>query len=166
MVAARGSEHCPSIARALGADNDWLCGALSRSIEVSAEPGHMPDPKALTAFARGLRRHLHVGHEILLPALEGRTNDPLQAAAIAAMREEHHRIQCALERVLHLVQEGDFELLRDELVVLQSVLEEHARLEEGLIYPACDRLLDPAIRVAAVRALDRKVTGTTLPPPP
>ncbi|MBI2340814.1 MAG: hemerythrin domain-containing protein [Deltaproteobacteria bacterium] len=97
---------------------------------------------AFVDFKTGLQRHIVWEEEILFPVFEEKTGIK-DAGPTAVMRLEHREIGAALEAVHQKVKERDPESDREEEKLI-SLLSEHNRKEEVILYPAIDRFLSPA----------------------
>ncbi|MBI4411201.1 MAG: hemerythrin domain-containing protein [Deltaproteobacteria bacterium] len=102
-------------------------------------------PKAKQAFVDfkvGLQRHIVWEEEILFPVFEQKTG-VRDAGPTAVMRLEHREIGAVLEAVHQKVKEKNPESDAEEIRLI-SILSEHNRKEEVILYPAIDRFLNPA----------------------
>lgn len=102
-------------------------------------------PKARQAFVdfkTGLQRHIVWEEEILFPVFEAKTGVRDQGPT-SVMRLEHREIGAALEAVHRKVKDKNPESDGEETGLI-SLLSDHNRKEEVILYPAIDRLLNPA----------------------
>jgi iron-sulfur cluster repair protein YtfE (RIC family) len=142
-----------SIRHAFAEDHDRLDGLLAeyRSLK-------RVDPAAakerFKEFKFGLQRHIVWEEQILFPLFERKTGLS-QTGPTAVMRAEHRQIGERLEAVHQKVRSQDPDSDRETESLLE-VLARHNQKEEGVLYPALDRLLS-AEEVAAAFAAMAKV---------
>lgn len=105
-------------------------------------------------FCSGLLRHIAWEEEVLFLRFEERTG-MRHAGPTVVMRMEHKQIKDFLDRIgTGLAADG---VRTDEWEAgLETVLKEHNRKEEGILYPAMDRILGEA---EAKEALEKLRTG-------
>ncbi len=98
--------------------------------------------QVFAAFAHGLRRHIDVEEQLLLPEFEQRSGMSGDYGPSTVMRAEHRAIVSLLAEIAKQIgdPEAPVELSRAEL---RDILHDHDLKEELVIYPALDRLLDP-----------------------
>ena len=99
-------------------------------------------PKAKECFKQfkaGLQRHIIWEEELLFPAFEQKSGHA-DSGPTHVMRMEHRRIGDLLEAIHDKVKVGDLNSDVDEELLL-TALSLHNQKEEGILYPAIDRLL-------------------------
>lgn len=109
-------------------------------------------------FAHGLRRHIRIEEEVVLPELERRLQLDPATDPTATVRADHRAIEALLSEVAS--HPGGASLRSDgPATELQAFLRRHEHREEGLIERALERLLDEGESDALVAAMQ------SLPPP-
>lgn len=165
MIATSTAPPAPSVERALRNNHEWIFSQLGEAIE-AAEVGDRVTTRMIFAiFARRLRRHLEVEEELLAKLALGPNRT--MAAHIEEVVEEHLQLARILEEISDEL-EGDENsppsravdgCAYPALVALRAQLEAHERKEGVTLYRMCDELLSPAVRVSAIRELDRRIYG-------
>ncbi len=112
-------------------------------LELAIERGRSSAVRQFQALAKRIRHHIAVEEGFVFGLFEARTG-LLQDGPTVMMRSEHRKILDRIERLGDLVQKGAPETSLAELRTLRALVEDHVSREEGVIYPACDRLLSPA----------------------
>ncbi len=127
-----------TITRFMGADHDRL-DSLFREFQgaVRRPPGRARE--LFSEFREGLLRHIGWEEELLFPRFEERMG-MRDAGPTAVMRMEHRQIQGFLEEIRARVEAGDARTDAAEEGLL-TVLKEHNRKEEAILYPWMDRTL-------------------------
>ncbi len=92
------------------------------------------------AFKFGLQRHILWEEEILFPVFEAKTG-MAESGPTAVMRQEHVLIKEALETLHQKVRQNDPDSDPEEKSLV-DLLSMHNEKEEGILYPAIDRLTD------------------------
>jgi iron-sulfur cluster repair protein YtfE (RIC family) len=131
------------------ADHDRLDGLFKRFQELK----RTDFPKAKDCFKEfktGLQRHIIWEEEILFPLFEQKTG--IARGPTEVMRMEHRQIRDHLEAIHKKVHEHDPESDQDERSLL-LVLFAHNQKEEGILYPAINRLADGADRAGVFKAM-------------
>jgi iron-sulfur cluster repair protein YtfE (RIC family) len=95
--------------------------------------------KAFSEFKTGLERHISWEEEILFPLFEERTGIE-GAGPSVVMRMEHRQIKEMLAAIFQKILRRNPKCDTEEADLL-SILSAHNMKEEGIIYPAIDRLL-------------------------
>lgn len=133
------------IGRFLASDHERLDALLTRSIA-----GEAVDLEPFGMFREGLLRHIGMEETILIPALQGLPDAPLELAN--KLRLDH----AALANLF--MPWPTLEIVR----AVQFILKRHNPLEEepGGFYDSCDRLL--AAQVAGLTELMRKAPEVPL----
>lgn len=155
MPAPRGA-IAGSTSSGFGADHEWLGVLLAGASRAWATGDADLAARLFTKLERRLRRHMRVEDEALYAAVARRA--PEDAARLLGLRAEHDDLGRRLDRIATLLDEGDART-GPELDELSARLSDHERREEEILFPACDRLLDPAVTTAAVGELDRRLWG-------
>lgn len=114
--------------------------------------------RAFKAFMTGLKRHIEWEEQLLFPAFEQATG-MRDVGPTAVMRLEHRQIHQALDEIHQKVRDQDIESGAAE-ARLVSVLGQHNFKEEQVLYPAIDRMVNPALRAEILR----KVRATAAEP--
>jgi iron-sulfur cluster repair protein YtfE (RIC family) len=141
------------IAQVFGKDHERLREIMSRAIAACDRGDDTEARRLVEAYDTGLRRHIQAEEDVLFPAFEGRTG-LRDAGPTAVMRREHREI----ERHLAAARDAfgakpELELGKRHLVAVQTLLADHDRREEQVLYPACDRLLTERETRASAQAL-------------
>lgn len=104
-------------------------------------------------FAEGLRAHIRVEEEWLLPVYERAPAVP--GGAVDLFRSEHRKILAFLDRFgqdLARLPSGTPRLKRDVIALFDAeaqfkhLVEHHDRREQNILYPALDRMTTPSER--------------------
>lgn len=100
-------------------------------------------------FAHGLRRHIDVEEQLLLPEFEARSGLRGENGPSVVMRAEHRAILAILVIIGGEIgdPEAPVELSR---AALRTILHDHELKEEQILHPALDRLFDAAQSDATV----------------
>jgi iron-sulfur cluster repair protein YtfE (RIC family) len=142
------------ISEALGSDHDRLARIELSAFVARADGDGDSAMKWYELFSSGLRRHIAVEEQILFPLFERRSRLPAATAPTEVMRGEHRQIERLLVEILRTI--GDPAKLPDQArAAFHEILEEHHRKEEGMLYPALDRLLTPVESDALVAEIQR-----------
>ena len=123
------------------ADHERLDG-LFKTFQTLKQKDFVQAKQAFVDFKFGLQRHIVWEEEILFPVFEKKTG-MRDSGPTAVMRLEHREIGAELEAVHQKVKERDAESDAKEEKLI-SLLSEHNRKEEVILYPAIDRFLNPA----------------------
>lgn len=91
-------------------------------------------------FMAGLQGHIIWEEELLFPIFEKRTG-MTDGGPTAVMRMEHGRIKGFLEEMNTRILEGVSEGLDELALGLLELLVSHNQKEEGILYPAIDRMI-------------------------
>ena len=113
---------------------------------------------AASSFAtlrRGLHRHISVEDEMVFPAFEERTG-MRDSGPTVTMRREHREIERRVEAIADAIEQDDAATVTAQAGELAALLDDHARREEGALYPTCDRLMDARERARVLRAAGPK----------
>lgn len=89
-------------------------------------------------FKHGLERHIEWEESILFPLFEEKTGMKDQGPT-AVMRHEHTQIKQYLQAIYEKLLKDDFNTDQEEESLLET-LQAHNQKEEGIIYPAIDRI--------------------------
>jgi len=115
---------------------------------------HTEFPKAkesFVAFKFGLQRHIVWEEDVLFPLFENKTGMS-SGGPTAVMRVEHRQIAEHLEAIHQKVQKADPNSDMDESRLL-TTLSIHNQKEEEILYPAIDRMVTEADRIATFEAI-------------
>lgn len=146
---------------ALDWDHERLEALQQRTFSLHARGRYEAALRLYARFAHGLRRHIRVEEDVVLPELERRLGlDPADGPT-AGIRAEHRQILRLLAAVAS--HPGAASLRPDgPAAELRAILARHERGEERLIDAALGELLDPATSDALVAAMqDLPPTGDT-----
>ncbi|MDP2653167.1 MAG: hemerythrin domain-containing protein [Candidatus Omnitrophota bacterium] len=116
---------------------------------------HLDYPMAKGFFKQfkfGLQRHILWEEEILFPCFENKTG-LVDSGPTWVMREEHRQIEAVLELLHQKVRRAD-PASDEEESLLSSILAEHNRKEEEVLYPALDRLTSPEEKQAIFAGME------------
>lgn len=108
--------------------------------------------QAFREFKFGLQRHIISEETILFPLFESKTGQG-DRGPTAVMRAEHREIGRRLEALHDKVRRQDVDSEREEEALLQA-LDAHNQKEEGVLYPAIDRLATAEEKADAFRKID------------
>jgi hemerythrin-like domain-containing protein len=154
VVRPRSASGEASVHEVLGDDHRRLDALLEGALALAST-----DPREARtlaeAFAAGLRRHIRIEEEVLFPAFEAHTG-MRGAGPTEVMRREHRVIEQGLTSLLaaaHALADAapaTEAALGRAAEALLSVLGEHNRKEEYVLYPSCDRMLPPDAHAALV----------------
>jgi iron-sulfur cluster repair protein YtfE (RIC family) len=142
-----------SIPQAFADDHERMRAILKRAATACRDSAQRDARVAFRAFAADLRRHIRVEDEVLFPVFEVHTG-LRDRGPTAVMRHEHRAIEARLDRIdAALANDTELELVERSLLELGSVLADHDRREEMVLYPACERIFSGRERIQAVQAL-------------
>jgi len=131
-------------------DHNRLDALLDETIDLF-EAARIDDArKCFGEFVCGLERHIEAEENIVFPIFDAVRpgSGPTQV-----MRFEHVHIRDALRDLAAAIERGDAEAFDDALETLVNVLGEHNAKEEGILYPAIDRMVDAEDRANLVRQM-------------
>ena len=123
------------------ADHERLDG-LFKTFQTLKRKDFAKAKQAFVDFKFGLQRHIVWEEEILFPVFEQKTG-VRDAGPTAVMRLEHREIGAGLEAVHQKVKGKNPESDKEETALI-SLLSDHNRKEEVILYPTIDRFLNPA----------------------
>ncbi len=123
-----------------GEDHDRLDGRF-KEFQQTKRSDFDKAREAFLDFKHGIQRHIIWEEEILFPVFEEKTG-MRDSGPTEVMRREHRMIEEALAAIAEGVDRGDVETDAAEQRLL-SVLEDHNRKEEQILYPAIDQITDP-----------------------
>jgi uncharacterized protein (DUF2249 family)/hemerythrin-like domain-containing protein len=106
--------------------------------------------KTFGEFACGLERHIEAEENIVFPIFDAARPG---AGPTQMMRFEHVHIRDALRELGAALDRSDATEFDSALETLVSVLGEHNAKEEGVLYPAIDRMVDEEGRANLVRQM-------------
>ena len=89
-------------------------------------------------FKHGLERHIEWEESILFPLFEEKTGMKDQGPT-AVMRHEHTQIKQYFQAIHENILKDDFNTYQEEDSLLET-LQAHNQKEEGILYPAIDRI--------------------------
>jgi len=141
------------LTEALTWDHEHLDGLEQRAFAALAAGDRAAAHQLYNAFHRGLNRHIRFEEEVLFPVFDARTGLPY-GGPTAFMRAEHREIRMLLENVLRLVDDGP-NAVAEPREALRTLLTEHDRKEESILYPGVDLLLTESesdVLVARIQA--------------
>jgi iron-sulfur cluster repair protein YtfE (RIC family) len=141
-----------SIQQGFAEDHDRLDGLLAeyRSLK-RADPAAAKE--RFKEFKFGLQRHIVWEEQILFPLFERKTGLS-KTGPTAVMRAEHRQIGERLEAIHQKVRKQDPDS-DAEIEALLVVLSSHNQKEEGVLYPALDRLLSAEEVATAFEAMKK-----------
>jgi iron-sulfur cluster repair protein YtfE (RIC family) len=145
---------------AFGADHDWLSSLAEASLHAWERGDAELSARLFSKLERRLRQHMRVEEDMLYAAVERRV--PSRALELDGLRDEHEDLHARLDRISSLLASAA-PRSGAELGGLRDALRDHERREEATLFPLCDRTMDPAVRSAAVRELDRRLWGPVRP---
>ena len=128
--------------------------ALEARVEGLAREGHVDTVVAATMLAEGLRRHLHIEEDLVIPAYREQGGAAVDVAASFVHREHElisHQVDLVLEHARKRIGGGPgadnwaVELIR-ALEFLRAIEEEHTKREERSLFPKLDLYLSATAR--------------------
>jgi hypothetical protein len=142
-----------SILQVFSDDHARLHALLDLAIGACRRDAPRDARRAFYGYEDNLRRHIRIEDERLLMTFGARSGR-LAASPTVAMRRAHREMERRLDDIGSAL-DGVPELPRIErqLLGLQALVAEHARREERLLFPTCDRLFNDHERRACVHAL-------------
>lgn len=145
-VFRREEREALSLAELLGADHERLDRELALAIAAANRGDREELGERFAEFATGVRRHIHVEDEILVPALQAR--GAAMKEVIATMQREHQEILGQVGLIESTLREGgSCDEIAIYLGLLTGTLAKHEGREEERVFPAWDAL--------------RQIAGTT-----
>ena len=137
--------------------------ALEARVAALAKEGHVDTVVAATMLAEGLRRHLHIEEDLLIPAYREYGGAAVDAAAAFVHREHQlisHQVDLVLEFAHKRIGGGApgiatnwaAELVR-ALEFLRAIEEEHTKREERSLFPKLDHYLPAEVRRALLHRI-------------
>jgi len=124
--------------------------ALEGRLEALAREGHVDTVVAATMLAEGMRRHVRIEEDLLIPAYREHGGAAVDAAASFVHREHElitHQVELVLDharkRIGGATDSADgwaVELVR-ALEFLRAIEEEHTKREERSLFPKLDQYL-------------------------
>jgi iron-sulfur cluster repair protein YtfE (RIC family) len=109
--------------------------------------------RAMATYVRESRRHSRVEDDVLFAGFEERTG-MRDTGPTVILRRDHQEIDRRLDQLSGaLVNASTAHEALFQVRALQALLHDHRKREETILFPVCDRLLDAAVRAAAVREL-------------
>jgi hypothetical protein len=140
------------VGEALDWDHARLEALQRRTFGAYAQGRHETALRLYARFAHGLRRHMRIEEEIVLPELERRLRLDPATGPTSGVRADHRTIEGLLAEVAS--HPGAASLRSDGPAgELQAFLWAHEHREEGLIEKALERLLDEGESDALVAAM-------------
>ena len=133
-----------------GEDHDRL-DALFESFQTLKRSDFARAKEAFNTFKAGLQRHIVWEEDFLFPFWEEKSG--LTEGPTMVMRAEHRQIGELLEAIHEKVAEQNPESDKEERALLE-LLQAHNRKEEQILYPAIDRVAEPAERAELLRKLE------------
>jgi iron-sulfur cluster repair protein YtfE (RIC family) len=141
-----------SITAALARDHVRIAFALEE-LEMMVEDGELERADFyFEDLERRLRRHIWKEEEILFPVFDERAR---LVGPTHVMRLEHRRIDALLTALHAALSHGQATAAHEALLALQSVVAEHHRKEERILYPKTDAVLDDGERAALLERLEK-----------
>jgi iron-sulfur cluster repair protein YtfE (RIC family) len=132
-----------TVGRFLGEDHDHL-DVLFRSARTAFAEGRVHEGAgSFFEFQAGLREHIRIEEEILLPKLEELRSEFARYGSTQAIQSEHREIQTLLGLIDDILSAGGDPLLASD--TLQALLESHNRKEETVLYGMIDELAGSAL---------------------
>lgn len=117
-----------------------ICGQRLESTADAVEQGNWDGASESCASLRTeLARHIRLEEDVLFPAFEqasGTTDGPT-----AVMQTEHARIATLLDKLAASIDQRKPDDFESAYMRFNTLMREHNRKEEQILYPACDRLL-------------------------
>ncbi|PKO84934.1 MAG: hypothetical protein CVU17_01805 [Betaproteobacteria bacterium HGW-Betaproteobacteria-11] len=138
-----------SIKALLSADHQQCDERFAQAEAAVASHDWATAASGLRALTRGLEAHFLAEEEILFPAFEQASG--MSTGPTAVMRLEHGQIRELLEALDQALAAKEDEAFAGAVETLLILLQQHNQKEENILYPMCDRLLDPDSLAGALR---------------
>ena len=131
-------------------DHDRLDALLDETIDLFEASSFHEARDRWAEFACGLERHIVIEETIVFPVF-----DALSPAGgpTRVMRIEHEQVRRAIAAMNAALEQAATDAFDVAVEALVSVLGEHNAKEEGVLYPAIDRMLDDEARSTLVRRM-------------
>ncbi len=119
------------------------CDDLFANAEAAAHAGRWQEcADAFRRFDAELEAHFATEENFLFPAFETATG--MSAGPTQVMRMEHSQMRELLMEMADAQQEQDLRRFAGAGDTLLILMQQHNMKEENILYPMCDRSLDPA----------------------
>lgn len=116
------------------------CDELFATLEEAAANGHWDAASSAAAeFVTTLERHFTGEEQVLFPAFESATG--MTSGPTAVMRIEHKQLLELCTDLLDAIEKRDVSESRGLAETLMIMMQQHNAKEEGILYPAADRVL-------------------------
>lgn len=140
-IGRREGDFRRSVTDFMAVDHEWLDGHFARAQE-SAEAGDWADvDRHMAVFLHGMRRHLRIEEELLMPAFQQLTGRPVGEAG-GQLQFEHAQVRALLGELAEAATSRDFGRYQAQIELLLSVQGPHHQREEQVLYPTIDRLME------------------------
>lgn len=150
MISKRDAATPRGVDEYLSWDHNRLDAILDMVIDLF-EAAQVEEARTRFAeFACGLDRHIDLEENIVFPVFDAQSP---HAGPTRVMCMEHVHIREALRSIEAALQKSDANAFDEGIETLVSVLGEHNAKEEGILYPAIDRMTDAAGRADLVRRM-------------
>lgn len=110
---------------------------------------------AFARFARALRAHIVIEDGSIFPAFETQTG-LVDSGPTTVLRREHRAMEERLLDIQSALVDPQATRPAAAIRALRALLQDHVRREDEVLYPVCDRLLDPRSRARVARRLSRR----------
>ncbi|MES2148462.1 MAG: hemerythrin domain-containing protein [Pseudomonadota bacterium] len=132
-----------TISSFLAADHARCDALLSLTREAVRIHDWSEATRNLSAFARTANRHLSMEEDIVFAAYEQGLGHPSEPCAM--LRSEHRLIRGMAVRMADALDQADGLSFYMHADTLRILLHQHGEKEEGVLYPAIERLLAPRL---------------------
>lgn len=136
-IRRRKASGARNVSEYLGEDHRRLDAIVTEVERLLGANAYLDAGKMFGEFACGLNRHIVAEEEILFPTFERMTG--MASGPTAVMREEHVEIRQLLDEVSAAIGNQDAAGALESIRAIVSVLSDHNRKEEGILYPMTDR---------------------------
>lgn len=137
------TDYAPrTVGTLLSRDHERLDALLSKALEAANADDGDTLREAFPPFAQGIRRHIQVEDELLVPVLGAKSGPP--DGPIETMQREHQDILAQVELIESQLEDAPASEIATYLGLLSGTLAKHESREENHIFPAWDIALSRA----------------------
>lgn len=138
-----------TITEYLSSDHRSCDGLFAALEEAVASRNWGTASKAATEFSTALERHFAAEEQVLFPAFESATG--MTSGPTAVMRIEHEQLRDLCTDLLGAIERKDGAEARGLAETLMIMMQQHNAKEEGILYPAADRVLKSEVEIIVQR---------------
>jgi uncharacterized protein (DUF2249 family) len=140
-IVRREGDFRRTVADFMAADHAWLDGHFDQAREAAEEGDWAEVDARLAVFLHGMRRHLHIEEDLLMPAFRQLTGRPVGESG-GQLQFEHVQVRGLLAELAEAAEGRDNVKFQVQIDLLMSVLGPHNQREDQVLYPTIDRLLE------------------------